>query len=124
MLHVVAAARGIFFKMEFPYAHFGTLGVTGNILFPIIWEAVQQIEGLGLKVICIVADSASSNRKFICMNGKVGSPLPTYKTLNLYASEERSIYFISDPPHLIKTTRNCLSNSSTTGTRHMEVCCN
>ena len=35
----------------------------------------------------------------------------TYRTLNIMADEERYIYFISDPPHLIKTARNCLSNS-------------
>ena len=35
----------------------------------------------------------------------------TYRTLNLFSNEKRFIYFISDPPHLIKTTQNCLSNS-------------
>ena len=30
-----------------------------------------------------------------------------YKALNIYAKEERYIYFISDLPHLIKTVRNC-----------------
>ena len=34
-----------------------------------------------------------------------------YRTLNLMAGEERYIYFISDPPHLIKTARNFLKNS-------------
>ena len=34
-----------------------------------------------------------------------------YRTLNLMADEERYIYFISDPPHLIKTARSCLKNS-------------
>ena len=72
-------------KGHIVHAHFGSLGVTGDILYPIIWEAVQQIEGLGLKVICIVADGASSNWNFFRMSGKVGFPLPTYKTLNLYA---------------------------------------
>ena len=34
-----------------------------------------------------------------------------YKTKNIYANNNRNIYFISDPPHLIKTTRNCWSHS-------------
>ena len=34
----------------------------------------------------------------------------TYRTRYLF-SPDRYIYFISDPPHLIKTARNCLSNS-------------
>ena len=35
----------------------------------------------------------------------------TYKTINLFSKEKGFIYFISDVPHLIKTARNCLSNS-------------
>ena len=34
-----------------------------------------------------------------------------YRILNLFADEKRFIYFISEPPHLIKTARNCLANS-------------
>ena len=33
-----------------------------------------------------------------------------YRTCNVMAEEERSIYF-SDPPHLLKTARNCLRKS-------------
>ena len=44
----------------------------------------------------------------------------TYKTINLFSKEKRFIYFISDVPHLIKTARNCLSNSgSNRCTRYM-----
>ena len=32
-----------------------------------------------------------------------------YRTLNPHSAEERYIYVISDPPHLIKTVRNCFS---------------
>ena len=43
----------------------------------------------------------------------------TYQTINLF-STDRYIYFISDPPRLIKTTRNCLYNSgSGRRTRYM-----
>ena len=47
-----------------------------------------------------------------------------YKTDNPYADskENRPLYFISDPPHLIKTTRNCWSHSGPNETRLMTVC--
>ena len=32
-----------------------------------------------------------------------------YKTTNVYRSNLNKIFFISDPPHLIKTIRNCFS---------------
>ena len=35
----------------------------------------------------------------------------TYRTLNVMDDEERYIYFIPDPPHLIRTAGNCLANS-------------
>ena len=31
--------RGLLFKLEFPYADFGT-GVTMDVLYPIVWEAI------------------------------------------------------------------------------------
>ena len=35
----------------------------------------------------------------------------TYRIANICSVDKRYIYFISDPPHLIKTLRNCLFNS-------------
>ena len=58
---LVLMVRGIFFKLDFPYVHLGTETATADILHPIIWEAVRQIESIGLKVICITADGASPN---------------------------------------------------------------
>ena len=44
----------------------------------------------------------------------------TYETINLFSKKKRFIYFISDVPHLIKTTRNCLSSfGSNRATRYM-----
>ena len=111
--------RGIFVKLNFPYVHFATCGITGDVLFPIIWEAIRQLEIIGLKVICITGDGASPNRKFFRMHntGLV------YKTPNPFSKEKRFVYFISDPPHLVKTVRNCWSHSGYNGTRLMTVSC-
>ena len=40
-----------------------------------------------------------------------------YKCKNPFASEDRYIYFFSDPPHLLKTIRNCMASSN----RHLWV---
>ena len=32
--------RGIFFKFDFPLAHFSTEGITADLLFPIVWEGI------------------------------------------------------------------------------------
>ncbi len=44
-----------------------------------------------------------------------------YKTVNRYC-HDRYIYFLSDVPHLIKTTRNCWFSSAIGGTQCMWVC--
>ena len=59
---LVLMVRGIFLKLEFPLAHFGTAGVTADQLFPI--GRCSSSRGIGLKVIFITADNASPNKKF------------------------------------------------------------
>ena len=39
--------RGIFTKLEFPYAQFLTRGVTADKLFPIVWDVVRNLEECG-----------------------------------------------------------------------------
>ena len=110
---LVFMVRGLFIKLSFPYAQYPTHGITADYLFPIAWEVVKHLECADFKVISLTGDKASPNRKFICMHrlGTVQKSGTTYKIRNPYSVEERYIYFISDVPHLIKTVRNCWSNS-------------
>lgn len=119
---LVLMVRGIMFKLEFPYAHFGTRGVTAELLHPIVWEAIRRLEASGLKVLFVTADGASVNRKFFRMHYDKSDPNSfAYKARNPYSADNRWIYFIADPPHLMKTVRNCWSHSGVSGTRHMQV---
>ena len=65
-----------------------------------------------LSVVAVTADGASHNRHFfhLCCFSEDGkkSPIP-FVTKNPFA--ERDVYLFCDPPHLIKTARNCFSNS-------------
>ena len=67
----------------------------------IIWEAVERLQHLGFKVLVVSGDGASTNQKFMRMDeDKSCSPYnPVYKTENLYSSEKRHLYFMSDVPH-------------------------
>uniref|UniRef100_A0A1X7U031 Transposable element P transposase n=1 Tax=Amphimedon queenslandica TaxID=400682 RepID=A0A1X7U031_AMPQE len=114
--------RGIFIKLEFPYANFPTQNVTADDLYWIVWEAVRCLEEINLKVIVFVCDGAKPNRKFLSMLGqrehlKDGI---AYKTINKYC-HNRFIYFMSDVPHLIKTARNCWYSSSIGGVRYIII---
>ena len=109
--HILAIMiRGSFLHLRFPYAHFPTRGVHADYLFTIVWEAVERLEKLGLKVLVVTADGASPNRKFFRMHKKSRQSL-CYKTTNPYTDEKRALYFMSDVPHLVKTSRNCWSHS-------------
>ena len=101
--------RGLCSHLEYPYAQFPTRGATADSLFSIVWESVQRLESSGFKVIAFTCDGASSNRKFFKMHQR-GKKL-TYKTENPYSDNNREIYIFCDVPHLMKTTRNCWSNS-------------
>ena len=119
---LVLMVRGTMFSLTFPYAHFGTLDITADLLYPIIWEAIQRLELNGLSVISVTADGASPNRKFFRMH-KNPKDKDTFihKARNPYSIENRWVYFFSDPPHLIKTVHNCWSHSGFGGTRLMKV---
>ena len=53
-------------------------------------------------------DGASSNRRLIKLHQQRSDIV--YKVTNPYSEDRRSLYFVSDPPHLLKTIRNRWSN--------------
>lgn len=101
---------GVNTNISVSLGHFGTCNATAVDMYPLFWQAVGHLElQCGLRVIASVSDKASANQKLCELHQTQQTDLPCYRTENLYA--DRFIYFISDPPHLIKTVRNNLSNS-------------
>ena len=65
---------------------------------------------MGLKVLFVTADGASANRKLFNMHAsRKGEYI--YKAPNIFSNDGRYIHFFVDPPHLLKTARNCFSQS-------------
>ena len=104
---------------KFSPANFATDGISASQMFPLLWKAISICEKSSLKVIAVTCDGASPNRKLFRMHWHLtqdddmnpGTDV-TYCTRNLFSgTENRFLYFISDVPHLLKTARNCLSNS-------------
>ena len=108
---------GLFQHLAFPLAYFAGVGFTCDQLYNVMWQAVGYLEAIGLQVRFFCSDGASPNRSFYnlhCLEDKinVSSDGVLYWTWNLYAPcQTRKVFFISDVPHLMKTTRNCFSNS-------------
>ena len=110
---LVIMVRGATTGLKFPLAAFATNRLDSTQLYNVIWETISILEiDVGLKVLFVTCDGAGQNRKFFEMhkaangNGDVVNSVP-----NPFSEDERSIYFISDVPHLIKTARNCMANS-------------
>ena len=62
----------------------------------------------------MVNDGASPDRKLFNLHTElVDDPNcdVVFKTINLFTTSQRFIYFFADSPHLMKTARNCLYNS-------------
>ena len=107
----VLMVRGLFIRLQFPYAQFPCSVLSGDLLYDIVWEAVYRLERVGLKVLALTADGASMNRLFFRLHHPE-SPRNevTYKVCNPHSPDARSLYFFSDAPHLIKTVRNAFKS--------------
>ena len=104
---LVFMVRGLFTDHKFPFAQFATRDTKADLLFILVWEAVQRLELAGFNVITITCD-----RAFYRMHRtNLEDADVVYKTINPYTEDCRFIYFFADVPHLIKTVRNCMSNS-------------
>ena len=95
----VFMVRGIFSRLEFPYAQFPCASNSGDVIFPLVWECVKRLEACNLKVITLTA----SNRKFFRMHKKAvkESDDIVYKTINVYSPEKRPLYFLSLTYHIL-----------------------
>ena len=61
-------------------------------------------------VMSLTCDGASTNRRLWKLHTEGGETI--HKVNNIFAKEaERPLFFISDPPHLLKTVQNCWWNS-------------
>lgn len=116
---LVVMVRGITTNLRYPLAAYATTTLSASTLYNVMWECVEYIELVAsLKVLFICCDGAIQNRK--CFNLHAVDSDFVYKTENRYASDDRDIYFVSDPPHLLKTARNCFANSfAHTDIRHL-----
>lgn len=115
---LVYLVRGVVNPFKFSFANFATTSATSQQLFAVFWKAVSILQlKCQLKVNAVTCDGASANRRFYRMHSylldEAQESEMVYKTVNIFADDQapRYIYFFADPPHLIKTARNCMYKS-------------
>ena len=99
--------KSLFTSFSFPCAYFFTRCVTSEQNNDMSWGSVYALHEFGFAVMLACADGGSYNRTFFQMNS-LGSP---WRGFNPFTNEP--IFFLSDPPHLIKKLQNQLFNSGT-----------
>ena len=88
-------------------------------MYDLLWEAVGRLELCGFNVMGLTCDGLAANRQFFHLHGPAAKASMIYKVDNPYTDDKRPFYFFSDPPHLIKTVRNCWASKC----RHLWVRC-
>ena len=109
---LVFMIRGLLCKFNYPYAQFACSDISGSRIFDPMWEAIARLERLGFCVLGLTCDGASPNRRLWKLHSDSGELI--YKVPNVFADDNRDLYFISDPPHLLKTIRNSFCNTKRT----------
>ncbi|KAE8739107.1 hypothetical protein FOCC_FOCC015399 [Frankliniella occidentalis] len=83
-------------------------------LFEQTWDVISACEVRGIKILAVVCDGSAVNRSFIAMHTPAtiseSHPNLVFDTVNM-CSPDRNLFFIADPPHLMKTIRNCFAKS-------------
>jgi hypothetical protein len=97
-----------FFKsiFQFPCAYFLTNGISAHNLNRTFWQGVSLLHSFDFKVLLSCCDGASENRAFMAMNGCTDTESQTINPFSKFP-----LFFMSDPPHLIKKLRNNIYNS-------------
>ena len=62
------------------------------------------------QVLAVTFDGSAVNRRLLKLHSQSDNDL-IYKLPNPFTADNRDIFFFSDPPHLIKTARNCLASN-------------
>lgn len=103
--------------------------MSASSLYTRLWDVMYCCESANIPIISIVCDGASTNRSCLKMHPRYQRSVAemdfddedddvyedendvVFCTTNLASSNLRPLYFIIDPPHLLKTIRNAFANS-------------
>ena len=108
---LVLMVQGLFGNLQFPYAQFPCADLSGEHMYDPFWEAVGRLERCGFHVMALICDGLAANRRLFRLHSPCLRPGDVYKVVNPYSNDGRYLYFLSDPPHLLKTVRNAWSSS-------------
>ncbi|XP_052127944.1 uncharacterized protein LOC127750386 [Frankliniella occidentalis] len=104
--------RGISSRVKDVIASYPVSNPSARQMYIWTWDIIGALEKSGVRVIAFTCDGAPTNRAFFKLHKPVTvlDSKVIFDTVNKFAPN-RVLYFFSDVPHLLKTTRNALFNS-------------
>ncbi|KAK3920082.1 Transposable element P transposase [Frankliniella fusca] len=106
--------KGVSNSLKELVAAFPVKALKREDLFERSWNVISACEVRNIKILAVVCDGSAVNRSFIAMHTPAtvseSHPGLVFDTVNM-CSPDRNLYFIADPPHLMKTIRNCFAKS-------------
>ncbi len=112
---LVSGVRGHFRQA---FAHFfWKNAIPGEKVLAIVHEALDKLKEIGLTVKVITTDQGPN---FVSLFNQLG----VHKKKPYFVHSGRKVYCMADVPHLLKSTRNCLSRNTietSTGEAHWNV---
>lgn len=109
---LVFMLQGVSLDIHEVVAIFPTTELSAEQLYTRAWDVIFNLESRNIKILTLIGDGAGCNKKFFKMHTKYDDSQEfVYSTRNIASGEDRPIFFMIDPPHLLKTIRNCFSNS-------------
>lgn len=98
--------RSLFFKFDYPCAFFLTTNLTALQLNRLFWLGISMLHIFEFEILVSCCDGASCNRSFVQMNTANENSNSCQNPFS-----KMPLFFLSDPPHLIKKLRNNLHSS-------------
>ena len=114
---LVLMVRGLFSGLQFPYVQFPCSTLQSDQMFLIFWKTVGRLERYRFKVMGLTCDGLAANRMLFHLHAPRGNTEIVHKVKSPHSTNNCDLFFISDPPHLIKTIRNCFASKN----RHLWV---
>ncbi|KAK3920840.1 Transposable element P transposase [Frankliniella fusca] len=106
--------KGVSNSVKEVIAAYPSAAMKKEFLFDRVWEVIPACERRGISILALVSDGCAVNRAFIAMHTPATNsdihPGLVFDTKNPCAPD-RNLYFIADPPHLLKTIRNNFAKS-------------
>lgn len=93
-------------------ASYAVTNVSSSQMYLWTWHVISALECGGIQVVAFICDGSTTNRAFINLHApktELASGV-VMDTVNK-AAPHRTLYFISDVAHLLKTIRNCFCKS-------------